>query len=525
MKKFYSLLFYLICCNALFAQDTLVVYFEVNSAGLSYGDRLRLHTISTEFDLSSLDSIHFIGYADSTGNLKSNLRLSERRAQNTYKECKSFIEEETPIRIMALGENIRKENWQSRRVEIILFYPEPDELVEAAEIIKDVDPKCFFVDFEALEYCNVREFSKGKRTYVQIEALNIPLFKERKHYYVLYDNKGKATVQRLNWKLKTTGRLWWKKQRWVATIPKVSYDKFQFFTLDNAPCTGCSETIFTKDTIVRTVLKYYPDVFLMNTMQTRIQFFGRSKMKIRVPKEYVDLSESYFYSRSPYSPLLNAPIEWTEKNGRRKENYYYTTIYAPLFEPIYIKKMSYTTICLNKYEYSGYQPNWMNCGYIRPSGDAGNIALRFGPSAFFHNDTLTAVVTGGIKLWGFYFNAGLNHRGGFYSSIYYNRTVFAFPLSAISPKNKWQSLSESPRIRRYGIIYGGADIRTSYTKKYQSFLEGNLHLGTLLWYGQRSAFQYEFFLQGGYAYDFLKRINTLPYPYIEVGLRFDLGQH
>ncbi|MBK7131161.1 MAG: OmpA family protein [Crocinitomicaceae bacterium] len=516
--RFQLIAFWFFCSCSAIAQDTLFFYFDINSSIISDHDQSGLRNLATQYDAASVDSVLFVGYADSIGNMRSNLRLSERRAEHTYKMCRNFLTDEIPYRILAKGENVRPENWQSRRVEMIIYHEPTLVNEEEKEEIKEADPRCFKVDFEALEYCHIREIKKGKQKYVQIEAINIPLFKERKHYYVIAGASGKVTVQRLNWKLKSTGRSWWKEERLVATMPKSSFDKFQFFTLQDAPCSGCSETIFTKDTIIRVIPQYYPDVFLMENMQVNIGLFGR-KIKLRVPKEYVNLDENYFLGTDPTGSVINYPIEWTDKNGRKKEDYYFSTIRTPLLLPFYIKKMGYTTICLNDYSYMNYRTPPFFCGFKGVGGLSLATSLQAG--AFYHNDSLTSYLTAGFYFKGLNLSAGINQHAGLYSSLVYNRSFLSIPYSALSFKNHWRSLSEMPKKYKFIHLYAGADVRTSFNKKYQSFLETNIHLGTNLLNSYFRKADIAFFIQGGYAYDFLRVINKKPYPYVELGLRFD----
>jgi len=512
MRKLALLLIYF--SRPLFGQDTLTISFDTNSAEISPYEQIGLAHIPTWYDIALIDSIHFIGYSDSTG--KSN--VAEHRAHHVYKACVHFLEPDTPFKIVTSSENSGFNSYG--KVKIILFYAQASFALRAKkEILKTTGPTCFKVDFEALEYCHVTEFRMGKETYVQLEALNIPLFKERKHYYALPDTSG-AKITRLNWQLKTTGRSWWKKERWVTIMPKESFSAFQFFTLVNAPCYGCADSLFNKDTVILTQLRSYPDLFLMDNMQAKIQVFGGTKMKIRAPKEYVNLYENYSFDSSPYGSTGN-PIVWSEKKGPKKQNYYYSTLRNTISGPLYIKKTARTGTCLTKYEYAAYQRSWTNKGYVNPRGKQ-FVSLRIAPGTFFHNDTLTAFITAGIYIKGFCMNAGVNHRGGLYSSIYYNRGILSFAILPLNPKNKWQNLSQRPRTRRYLILYAGGDVRTSFTQKYWSFLEGNLHLGTRLWYFGSSSFRCDFFVQGGLAYDFSRRINAMPYAYAECGFHFDL---
>ncbi len=94
--------------------------------------------------------------------------------------------------------------------------------------------------------------TKNKKEYAYIQAIDNSEFKHTKHYYIKSGGTKNAVAQRINWKTKSTGKLWWKKKRLVATIPKASFDKFQLVIIEEPPCSGCKDDILKKDTNVLT---------------------------------------------------------------------------------------------------------------------------------------------------------------------------------------------------------------------------------------------------------------------------------
>jgi hypothetical protein len=120
--------------------------------------------------------------------------------------------------------------------------------------------------------------------------------------------------------------LWWKKKRYVATIPKSSFEKFHFFTLEKGPCDGCSEEVFTEDTLILTKALFYADRFLINNAQLKVRYFGKEKLKVRVPREYVDISDQYYYSLLTRRSYSTSTFGRETKRGRRRKNYYYAKL-------------------------------------------------------------------------------------------------------------------------------------------------------------------------------------------------------
>ena len=180
-------LFFSLILNG-YSQDTITVYFEFGSSKIDSEYNPILKNLSSTYDLSSLDSIQFIGYADSVGNVKSNIRLSKKRAKNVYKTCKPTISSDIFISVLAKGEDRKVNQHENRRVEVLLFFAKELPTIKE-KIIEKVNPRCFLVDFEALSYCHIRTIKKRKKEYVQIEAMNTEIFTKQKHYYVVRGRK------------------------------------------------------------------------------------------------------------------------------------------------------------------------------------------------------------------------------------------------------------------------------------------------------------------------------------------------
>ena len=109
-------------------QDTLSIYFEFGQSKIPDAQLLPLNAIPTLYDLSDLDSVYFIGMADSVGDLESNFNLSEKRARNVAKYCERILDAKIPSKVTAIGEISMDEKWKNRRVIVILFFkPVPSE--------------------------------------------------------------------------------------------------------------------------------------------------------------------------------------------------------------------------------------------------------------------------------------------------------------------------------------------------------------------------------------------------------------
>lgn len=503
----------------------MFVYFEFGSAKVDFKYQKTFGSLSSDYDLSLLDSVQFIGYADSVGKIKANIRLSRKRAKNVYKMCKNALNADLPITILARGEDKKLDDALNRRVAIILHYSEPEIII--LEVVEDVDPRCFFVDFEALEYCHTRTIKKRRKDLIQLEALYVPLFKKRTHYYAREDTKGNVKAQRVKWKIKSTGMLWWKKKRYVATIPKASFNKFHFFTLEDGPCDGCSEEVITQDTLILTKALFYADRFLVNNAQLKVRYFGKEKLKVRVPREYVDITDKYYYSLNARRAYSNQSFGWETKRGRRRQNYFYAKIPIVKNRVPWIKRMRLTTVCMNDsiYTATGNDNGFMDCGTLSFGGSSFRLDFELG--SFYQTDSLTGYfAAGGSFTSRKSYTAilgGINTHASFYGSARYQYNYFTFPLRAMNVGRRWEALGPGQNVSTIGRFYIGTEIKTSFNRTYQSFMEGNLHLGFVITNFRSRASVPRFFIQGGIARDFIDHASSDPYGFVHIGFTANMN--
>jgi hypothetical protein len=508
------LFFILLIINlSCFGQDTLRIYFEFGSAKLDKNATLELSSLNAKYDFSNLDSVQFIGYSDSVGNLKSNLKLSKKRANNAYKNCKNSFDKNVKISLLAKGEGTHLDPQVNRRVELI-FHFKKENIETVDEVIEMSDPRCFFIDYGALSLCHIRTIQEKKKKLIYIEAINDPLISDTVHYYLSKNTNGIITIKKIKWKKKQTGILWWKKSRLVTTIQEKEFNQYKIFTLGNPPCNGCKETIFTKDTVFVTKLNYYTDYFLMDNLQAKVKFFGKNKIKIRVPREYVDITKAYYAGTN---------VEWTSKRGKRHMNYYFANLVSRNGNIPLIKTLVPTIHCYN----SGLpKERRFYCGGSYSSFGI-NFQLTVEPGIVYQNDTLTAFVTGGIAFnnerSNFNLHGGINSHLGFIGSAKYKFHFFTFPLASVSLGNSWETPSGVPyNFNNFGRFYLGSELRTSYNKNYMSFFESNLFAGLSFTNIKIDRLLSQVYVHGGIAKDFSNRVNTKFYAFAQVGIIFKL---
>jgi hypothetical protein len=167
----------------LYGQDTISIYFEFGHSKIPDEQLEILNAIPTKYDLSDLDSVSYIGMADSVGEFKSNVRLSEKRAGNAARHCERLFPENIPTKITAFGERTIDEREKNRRVDIILYFqPILTEEVEQTEPTQTKEV-CYNIDYKLLHRCHLRTVKKRNRELTIIETTLPDLRKKKEHYY------------------------------------------------------------------------------------------------------------------------------------------------------------------------------------------------------------------------------------------------------------------------------------------------------------------------------------------------------
>jgi hypothetical protein len=515
--------FFLFLADFSCAQDTTSVYFKTGSHKISGFSQKVLEKVLANLDNTDLVEIVCIGYSDSTGNNDSNQKLSERRAKAVSKVVKGYVNSTISVVTESKGELPRIVDSLSRRVDIVLHYNSSENNTNHDTIvIQPNDPRCFFIDQYLEAYSHTKIKVNKRKKVVYLEVLNHPEFSSRKYYYVKNPSQPNSVAQRVNFKLQTTGNLWWREKRLTATIPKDSYDKYGLFYLENPPCEGCKEQLFKKDTNVFTGTTIRSNYFAMSVTQLKAKLFRPNVLQIRIPKEYVEENESYYAIKELWSGNTKSEkLSWESKRGKKKADYLYAKIRIKDVEYVSIANPQRVSHCGGRGV--GVEPGLgydrLPCGFKRSSSFPGDFFFSPGIHTFYHNDTVTAFVSAGLgyelKQHELVLNVGINHRLGLYYSGYYHFNFLSFSTMTNRMLDPWQKL-ENSKFTTHIKIYAGPEFRSSYNKKYRSFSEVNLHLGFSVEWNNGLGY----YIQGGIARDLSNRINAGFYPHIQTGLRF-----
>lgn len=503
--------------NHSFSQDQISIYFSSGSHKVSPYSISVLEKKLANLNYDDLLSIQYIGYADSSGNIHANQRLSEKRAKAVSKECSKFLKEEIPFELSFKGETTQKVDSLSRRVDILFHYLEKPEIGDTIAMTAN-NQRCFGTDEQIHGYIFTKTDPK-KKSLIQIELVSSYNLLYKKHYYIKNPNSSNAAAQRVIWKKTKTGKLWWRETRLTTAIPRESFEKFGLVLFVDQPCVGCSEELFKTDTNLVVSTEYKPDYFLESVTQLKTKYLRHNKAEIRVPKEYIDSSIVYrmdLYTGS--NEYRSANLNWETKKNKKHQDYLFYDFNIKDIDRVKIQKPQPNWMCPEPYKVgtSNDLPHPWGCGN---HSHVDMLYIRTTLSSFYHNDTVTAYAA--VK-FGYLNNRnqlqgelGLNHRLGFYGAVSYKRYFLDFELMKNRGRNPWQGISQI-NFSTYVAPYVGLELRTSYNRSYRSFTELNLHTGISVTYNN----DFGYYLHGGIARDLSNQINQGFYPYIHGGITY-----
>ena len=119
---------------------TLSVYYNSNSYNLSTHQKKSIDSLLNKY---AFESINLVGYADTVGNIKANLKISNQRASG----IKNYIKSNIPtakVYTSANGENDNENSSKKlenqRRVDITLTLTTIEAIEETQQVIKVVNP-------------------------------------------------------------------------------------------------------------------------------------------------------------------------------------------------------------------------------------------------------------------------------------------------------------------------------------------------------------------------------------------------
>ncbi|MBI1306765.1 MAG: OmpA family protein [Bacteroidetes bacterium] len=499
MKSILLIFLFLIVMTSVnvYGQDTISIYFEFGESKINDEQIAVINTIPLRFDLTDLDSILCVGMADSVGDFKSNLRLSEKRARNTAKYCEKIIPSTIPIRTLPLGELGNNDQQKNRRVSIILYFSFSSSEMETDSEEIQFNNSCYNIDYELLHQCNIRSLDKRKKQIVVIETSVPNLRKRNEHFYGSTDLDGNFIAIRLKWVTRKTGNLWWLKHRFVATLPKEDFDRFKIFKISPYPCDSCSENFKNNNTISKEDTCQKIDRFLMENIQFKTQFFNANWVTVRAPREYVDIKDKYYIGCTDLNQLV-----WNTKKGKKEQKYYYTKL------PVNINLVGNITrfmdCCKNNPQPSDCDSPLIGIRWLCLPKKRLFICMETG-GLYSHSTWLpyTGLTLGEEDLYSrFSFLLGIDMKRRFCGSIRYQYHFLSFTMRSLNPASRWQSPSNKNLITKYGRLYIGSEMNTMLIKHEGYRIDQNFHFGFALHNSEYSALIPRIYLQYGLGYNY-----------------------
>lgn len=438
-----------------FAQDTISVFFEFGKYKLTNKTEQKLRLLPVNFDLSSVDSIHFVGRADSVGQLNANLRLSKKRADLVQEFCSYLLPKTIQTSTSAKGEDYNPSRAFNRRVDVVLFYknkpPPPPKPVKQ-------EKKCYRVDYDLLSLTHWRIIKKRRKEYVLIE---LPLRKNPHSHDVFYgirDFEGRFTVRKVRWEKQSMGRLWWANTRYVTTIPKESFENYKLFKVNNPPCTDCHEPFDSIPKITKSVDCLQADYYVMNNLQYSFKLFNKELVEIRVPREYINQDLNYYYESFK-------TITWETRDRRKNANYFFAEVphddgyIHPFTKDAKCPQKDFSECIKRDTSLKGWGLD-LRCYQLPPESKWLSLIGEIG--SYYQNDSLIPYVALGIEKESLKSRltllAGTDIDLGLYSSLRYQHILFQQPLGVFNPIRSWKSRDN--RGRYFGEFYLGTELKT-----------------------------------------------------------------
>lgn len=506
-------------CAQLHGQDTLSVYFDFGQSRIPESQLQKLNLIPVDYDLSDLDSVHFIGMTDLVGDEKANIRLSRKRAENVARYCARSLPRQTRSMITALGEQAHLEHVKNRRVDIILYFHPAQAVPTEHEDTAQAEKLCYTIDYKLLHNCHLRTVVKQKKEMIMIETSLPDLKKKKEHYYGSRTSNGTFTLRQVKWLSKSTGNLWWQATRYVAEIPKQSFDSCGIFRIGDPPCDSCHENFPEQGKALKEDTCSQVDRFLMKNIQFRIGMLNRKQVKIRAPKAYVNTDDRYFAGCNSRHELI-----WEMKRGKGKQHYYYSALPKHVNYIANITRIM--TCCKNDPEPSGCDQPVVYCQTL---GEQDRSFVLFAEAGTHYQRSAVTPYAGlGISKEGA--NSRVSALGGmdinfrFNGSLIYQYHLMSFPFSALSPFKAWQSSALQPVLHRYARLYLGTELKAWFQKVRQDYLEQNLHLGLAYVHTNREALIPRIFVHYGLGFGYPGPSSARLYSIVQLGVNVKLAR-
>ncbi|MCB9263200.1 MAG: hypothetical protein H6607_12570 [Flavobacteriales bacterium] len=488
IKKFGFLGALVFCSSKIFCQttDTISIYFEFGKNEINSKQLKKINSIPLKTYINNVDSVYFIGMADSVGSIKDNLALGEKRAREVYKNCKSFFPTDPKITVLSRGEVVLKSTQLSRRVDIILFSNSHEEIM--VEIPPKPDSLCYYRADSLYHRSLIKPIIYRKKPYVLIETYSGPHFNKRAYFYASYDTAlDSAILHPLKWRVSKAYEKTSTQTDYYTQIPKEDFENYGIITPGKKPCQNCGYELqnYAVEYENETAECLQTDWFLMQHAEAKTLRFDKSVAIVRVRKTYVNLNQEYFDGTTgeliEWKSLPNQAKNSDRKRKPRRETksqFFYTTV--AMYSNSTINGITRMMQCCPSY----FEPSesTMECKGIN-CGGAETFPIQLKAGKFFQDSINPNYL--GLVLHTSYFNyfqseffVGLSSPGKAMFSLT-NRYILKNVSIMSGGSNSWTNLqSLNPtKLKAWCDFYAGYAYNYLFLKGENALFNGFLHLG------------------------------------------------
>ncbi len=534
------------------------VYFEFGKSNILPKQMRRIRAIPHNIYVNNLDSVHFVGMADSVGSIKANLSLGYKRAKTVSKVCKKMFPTSPKIVVSSRGELRGRNMAGNRRVDVI-FFSKPEEVIVVEDTFSPPIEFCYKRADTLLHRSFVHTVQHRRKDYVSVETN----FADSRTliYYAGKTTKTKdwrdsMSIYRLRWrksKLKTKRRNY---PDYYVRIPKNDYDNYAIFTIDSTPCDGCENLLADYSAFMKkeSIKCHQVDRFLMDHLDMKHRFFRSNKVTVRAERSYIDKSATYFEACDTFTPLEWRGIRNGRKWKRRHKNTRWQNFLAKIFKKrraklegrshYYYTELTYTRyLCLNQIVREmdccifGSEPSECDkCYGWGGLGGGGIMNCAFSPKASRYlfaelgnrnnGETNEQYAALGIDIgWKFdqsyslrsQLFMGITDTANVFANLRVSQTMAEVPLFINAGLNSWMPVNTPPRPKGWiaanigwnGIVESSEEPIKVNNNVYLEFEYSK--------YSQ--SFDNSVFLNGGYGYNPYHGTNVKFYPNLQFGVR------
>lgn len=402
------LLFLVSSKQAVIAQEVFSIYYPSGDYKLLEDNKQQISKYIFSHNLRKIDSLQVIGFADSTGKKRLNLRLSRKRAEKVKDYLEDILPAKTQVSSFARGEEnaLRNPNENHRRVEIHLFH-KGKRLVEDSTDLYEYfgnTKTCFVLSDTIMKNCNIIRYNDGRANVVVLE-MEPHLFSKNQTYYTL--TKGSQYAKIVKWKLEMSGEGWWRHERYRAKVKEADFESYGILTKkqvreDYDQCIVCEKDMGTPLKLKSELL---PEVYVMQNLQLRKKMLEGEYLLI-VPQDYVSPSRSYYFDRN-----YDQEVTWRTRFGIRNRPYYFAVVPAEYLKNKDWNIYSNRSTCIPAGDSLkiSYPLDTMSAHSCLPESRGGLNALEYGLEATYWNyDFRAAGISGYAQYSGTRFEYSVN---------------------------------------------------------------------------------------------------------------------